>query len=278
MKRPLRAFTLIELLVVIAIIAILAAILFPVFAQAREKARTITCLSNLKQLGLGVLMYTQDYDETFPQAAFWDTGRSYSESYLWTSQRCIQPYLKNRGIYACPSDSAKASHDAAYYGMNADRVPAGISVMANAISPGYSGALFGIDAPRGLFNVGNAYGDYSGPTALGAIPAPADIVMLIDGRTELYEGIWYCGEWQQSEIDWCYGAVGDVVYNWMLPLYTTLASPGDRYYKGWRKHTGGANAAFGDGHAKFVRPGDLYTTDPNRVNEVAKRWLVNPPQ
>ena len=64
------AFTLIELLVVIAIIAILAAILFPVFAQAREKARSASCLSNEKQIGLGLMMYTQDYDETYPTAYF----------------------------------------------------------------------------------------------------------------------------------------------------------------------------------------------------------------
>src|SRR5262249_38734327 len=66
MRNKKSAFTLIELLVVIAIIAILAAILFPVFAQAREKARSISCLSNNKQVSLGVLMYVQDYDETYP--------------------------------------------------------------------------------------------------------------------------------------------------------------------------------------------------------------------
>ena len=68
--RSNRGFTLIELLVVIAIIAILAAILFPVFAQAREKARQTSCLSNMKQVGLGLLMYTQDYDEQFPRADY----------------------------------------------------------------------------------------------------------------------------------------------------------------------------------------------------------------
>src|SRR5689334_14563129 len=96
------AFTLIELLVVIAIIAILAAILFPVFAQAREKARAISCLSNTKQLGLAVMMYVQDYDETYPWAYFWpkDSAGNAQDwkatSYLWSSQRCIQPYIKNK--------------------------------------------------------------------------------------------------------------------------------------------------------------------------------------
>ena len=104
-----RAFTLIELLVVIAIIAILAAILFPVFAQAREKARQTSCLSNLKQIGLAFLMYTQDYDEAFPDAVANQTQDGGCAPGLeWWGQgggfvTLINPYIKNSGIYHCPS-------------------------------------------------------------------------------------------------------------------------------------------------------------------------------
>jgi len=95
-----RGFTLIELLVVIAIIAILAAILFPVFARAREKARQSSCLSNVKQLDLATLMYIQDYDEVLPPAiAGFDDG-----SRLWTTLELVEPYSKNRQIQRCPSD------------------------------------------------------------------------------------------------------------------------------------------------------------------------------
>jgi len=102
-----QGFTLIELLVVIAIIAILAAILFPVFAQAREKARAISCLSNTKQIGLAVLMYAQDYDETYPIA--WGFYGGWYET--------VDPYIKGgvksgalydatlKGVWHCPSDS-----------------------------------------------------------------------------------------------------------------------------------------------------------------------------
>ncbi|MCX6379373.1 MAG: prepilin-type N-terminal cleavage/methylation domain-containing protein [Armatimonadetes bacterium] len=106
MKR--RAFTLIELLVVIAIIAILAAILFPVFAQAREMARKTSCLSNLKQGGTALMMYAQDYDE---QTCPWNTNPSNdangpldSDGYTTAFDRLIQPYMKNGQATGCPSD------------------------------------------------------------------------------------------------------------------------------------------------------------------------------
>ena len=92
-----RAFTLIELLVVIAIIAILAAILFPVFAQAREKARGISCLSNSRQISLAYTMYATDYDGYLPLT-------THSPNSSWTDQ--CQPYIKNRQVYRCPSDQS----------------------------------------------------------------------------------------------------------------------------------------------------------------------------
>ena len=92
------AFTLIELLVVIAIIAILAAILFPVFARARENARRSSCQSNLRQIGLGILQYTQDYDEYMPIGNNGGNGRG------WAGP--IQPYIKSGQIFQCPSDSS----------------------------------------------------------------------------------------------------------------------------------------------------------------------------
>jgi len=97
MQSTRRGFTLIELLVVIAIIAILAAILFPVFARARENARKSTCTSNGRQLGTALMQYCQDYDETLPYGHHEAPDSRYSF-------QCLLPYMKNESIFACPSD------------------------------------------------------------------------------------------------------------------------------------------------------------------------------
>jgi len=99
-RRAERGFTLIELLVVIAIIAILAAILFPVFAQAREQARATVCGSNMRQLSMGVMMYTQDHDEILPPVTNYAAPTN-APNRIWTGT--IQPYIKDTGIFNCPS-------------------------------------------------------------------------------------------------------------------------------------------------------------------------------
>ena len=155
-----RGFTLIELLVVIAIIAILAAILFPVFAKAREKARQTSCLSNVKQIGLATLQYVQDYDETLPHHQ--RVGR------VITVQTQIQPYLKNLQIWACPSQSALYY----YYYDN----PAGTGAAYSTFPGSYAWNLR-------LGSVGIGTG--SGVIKLASVQAPTEVAMWSDAQPSL---------------------------------------------------------------------------------------------
>ncbi|MEA3400184.1 MAG: DUF1559 domain-containing protein [Armatimonadota bacterium] len=128
-----RGFTLIELLVVIAIIAILAAILFPVFARAREKARQTACLNNVKQISLAFMMYANDYDEFLPPL---NNGNA-SGTYWWMD--LTEPYMKNRDILACPSAPRKPyAYGAMFATLALDRW---------SWNPGASASLAEIDKP-----------------------------------------------------------------------------------------------------------------------------------
>ncbi len=139
----MRAFTLVELLVVIAIIALLAAILFPSFSRARENARRTSCLSNMKQIGLGIAQYTQDYDERLPFSGPKANGGR------WANK--IGPYLKNTAIFTCPSYTDYAN------------VPGGIP--GEFLKPDLSG--WGGNGSTYAININ--YSDYDAPTAPVAI-------------------------------------------------------------------------------------------------------------
>ncbi|MEN6547265.1 MAG: DUF1559 domain-containing protein [Armatimonadia bacterium] len=159
-------FTLIELLVVIAIIAILAAILFPVFARAREKARQSSCQSNEKQLMLAYLAYIQDYDERTPNQ--WFFSSSGTTGYMWVD--AVMPYIKNLQIFDCPSAGRRTTLRTAVNGLGF------IAINASAVSYGINTCYWGGYA-----------GSASGPPAnnvngrnLAQIKVPAETVCMLD--------------------------------------------------------------------------------------------------
>ncbi len=164
-----RGFTLIELLVVIAIIAILAAILFPVFARAREKARQTSCLSNMKQIALGVLMYAQDYDEHLPMQYHVALGSDVQELLepwgrsFWFVP--IEPYLKNEQILQCPS----GQYDYIY-----GQVGSGSVRIYKDVDYGW-----------------NYMFCYIQPVKLARIREPASIILLVEQEATLPYGRWF---------------------------------------------------------------------------------------
>jgi prepilin-type N-terminal cleavage/methylation domain-containing protein/prepilin-type processing-associated H-X9-DG protein len=219
-----RGFTLIELLVVIAIIAILAAILFPVFAQARSKARQAMCLSNMKQLGVAFMLYVQDYDETFPP-----TDYQAPERVTWTT--LVNPYIKASGntetknqrksIFACPSidqsvpdptwapiNGAPGSRGLLSYGTNRNLMP-----RYRGLAPGAA------PGSRGPVN------------SLAAVGSPASLVMLAESL----------------------GTIPDITGR--DDRYSSALTGRDesQYALARMRHSGGANFTFSDGHAKWFR-------------------------
>ncbi len=178
MRRQARpGFTLIELLVVIAIIAILAAILFPVFAQAREKARAISCLSNLKQSGTATLMYVQDYDETFPISLYMAISAS---PCTMTFYHELTPYQKNANIMQCPSSPRAVDFVAGWGNVAAATGLPGLCVSSPAVrylSYNFNFAVIENGSPSNIFGVDP---DRAVKT-LAAIPFPVETGLISDG-------------------------------------------------------------------------------------------------
>ncbi|MGC4048107.1 MAG: DUF1559 domain-containing protein [Armatimonas sp.] len=266
MKR--NAFTLIELLVVIAIIAILAAILFPVFAQARAKARQTACLSNIKQIGTGLMMYTQDYDEVLPGNSTlgtngvtdprWpDAATAHSaglgEAFGWMQPydpanpgthriwaRDVQPYIKNTQIFKCPQAKPRSS-DGTCVDAVAGTSPAGGICEVQGVNAAQAGKgnilLNGIPANR----------------SLAAIPTPADIIFAHEVRN------FFRAAQEKPRMVLSTG------------FYTGFTS---QYYDS--PHNGGANLLFCDGHAKWQKRNSIrFAQFGARVGTGANE--VNPP-
>jgi prepilin-type N-terminal cleavage/methylation domain-containing protein/prepilin-type processing-associated H-X9-DG protein len=143
-----RGFTLIELLVVIAIIAILAAILFPVFARAREKARQTSCLSNTKQIMLAILQYAQDYDEMLPYGQVDGAPVTYAIRSIYDGTSALSPYIKNGQIGVCPSNIAYPCG----YGWNYPHMP-----YRTVYAGGQSLAAYNYPAEQMVFCDSNSY-------------------------------------------------------------------------------------------------------------------------
>jgi len=217
-----RAFTLIELLVVIAIISILAAILFPVFAQARAKARQASCLSNQRQIGLAMMQYAQDYDETLPGNTFhaagigeplgWmtpvDPARTETHR-IWARE--IFPYIRNLGVYVCPQTRLRSEEGPCTYS-----------------GPGSDPCEL-LSTP-GAGNTNYLYNGIVGSQALASISTPADLVFVHEVRNV-------------NRVAQEKPRLNPATGRWTGFVHA--------FYDGL--HAEGANLLFCDGHAKYQR-------------------------
>ncbi|RYZ83632.1 MAG: DUF1559 domain-containing protein [Proteobacteria bacterium] len=230
------AFTLIELLVVIAIIAILAAILFPVFGRARENARRSSCLSNMKQIGLGIMQYTQDYDERITPSevcALPGGGLGQcAEGYAVLFPQILQPYLKSTQIFQCPSDTDNTS----------------ISTWAQAAP--FSNFV----KPVHTSYIGN-YSVMYQSLALAAMEYPSTTVLLADGSSQT-------------------SATSPFITATKKPTVWILTDPTDPNGQGTNQDWGGPSdrhletsvVAFADGHVKALRLSKWYYANTPWMN------------
>jgi prepilin-type N-terminal cleavage/methylation domain-containing protein/prepilin-type processing-associated H-X9-DG protein len=243
-RRTQKGFTLIELLVVIAIIAILAAILFPVFAQARDKARSASCISNLKQMGTAWMMYTQDYDERFPNANSginWEGDGPEGDCQFmaersgfggWTGNLLI-PYTKNTGIFECPSNpnfmSVNAGNANKCWNQTKYRIP------YQRVSYGYNYIALG-------------------SRAISQISNPADQIAIWDAISQwpdcCYTCAGSCGIWAQRDIPAFLRKIG-------RPLHPAMQDPASNWVGGSVQrvapHNNNVNYMYADGHVKASR-------------------------
>ncbi len=244
-----KGFTLIELLVVIAIIAILAAILFPVFAQVREKARAISCLSNLKQIGLAVVQYNQDNDEKMPSGS-----SAYGTCSGWAWQ--VYPYVKSTAAFRCPDDSGVQSTSASY-GLNANFGIA--SATAPAGSPdGLTIAQFAAPAKTVmLFEVANSkyYDITNGTGATGANGVSAD--NMYNGGSPSGNG--YGGDYDPNggNGEKASGATAADGYLKYATGFLRYSAANGMFTGQNGRHQMGANYLMADTHAKFLKPNSV---------------------
>lgn len=218
-QRSGRGFTLIELLVVIAIIAILAAILFPVFAKARENARRASCQSNLKQIGLGLLQYSQDYDEQLVQSWYGTNNQATTAtSYKWMD--AIYPYVKSQQVFTCPSDSGPYR---TYVNQQYVTATTGTNYGSYDINATYWGSTPPLMGPAW------------GALGLSDVQAPSTTLWVADSADQEFEI-----EWQNVMKASAFSISST------SPRTFTFASPGSIV----ERHLGTVSCLFLDGHVK----------------------------